>query len=331
MGQIATRSLQTVRSYVMSTRSSWRIFNLFIAVGATSIAAFSACGGSGRKLSDIDAGAGTAGTSNTDASVGGSGGAAAGSVCDDLTTPLTANDTFISNFEPTDPHLAMWVESDDMLCTSIVGLGTPVAAGGAGGAGGAPAAMYGGPESPGAAGTQYAGHLVGDLCTSWGASLSIGFGSPCVDVTVFDGISFWAKGGATTSSMDVQVGLAATTATTAGGDCLESSVPGCWDHPRKDIILTTEWQHFTITWAEFKQQRWGLIATWPTGVIMQFDFAHDAGSFDFWIDEIALYKGTAPAGAVTPPTNAGGAGGSGGVPSTAGNGGVSGSNAGAGG
>jgi hypothetical protein len=117
----------------------------------------------------------------------------------------------------------------------------------------------------------------------------------CWDVSALSGISFWAKGTAGSDSLiKVQVALPATHSVANGGDCTEK----CFDHPSKTIALTPEWKQYTAAWSELAQAGFGTPASF-SGVIMALNWVSLVGSnVDFWVDEVALYSGTASPGPV---------------------------------
>jgi CRISPR/Cas system-associated endoribonuclease Cas2 len=111
----------------------------------------------------------------------------------------------------------------------------------------------------------------------------------CVDVTAFDGVTFWAKAGsATTTHVSVNFTVPETNMTPQG-DC--PGPTGCYNHPQKLITLTTEWAQYSVLFSA---------ATGGTGAkvkgrIQQILFISPDSIWDFSIDELQLYKGTAPA------------------------------------
>jgi hypothetical protein len=110
----------------------------------------------------------------------------------------------------------------------------------------------------------------------------------CVDVTAFDGLSFWAKAGTAGAHVGVNF-VVPETNLTPNGDCLVAAT--CYNHPQKLITLTADWQQYTVTFAS---------ATGGTGAkikgrVQQIGFLSPDANWDFSIDELQFYKGTAPA------------------------------------
>jgi hypothetical protein len=166
-------------------------------------------------------------------------------------------------------------------------------------------------QAGGAVGTAHAGHYAGKgaITTAMGgygvgAVFNIAIDKShnvyCVDISLFDGVTFWAKANqpvsATNSNkLGVDFVLPETNAASVGGDCPDASMK-CYNHPRKTVALTNNWAQYAVTFAE---------ATNGSSTVMnrlqQLAFLSADSNWDYSIDEIQLYKGTPPAGAV--PTN----------------------------
>jgi hypothetical protein len=119
----------------------------------------------------------------------------------------------------------------------------------------------------------------------------------CIDVTPFDGVAFWAKAGpnamTATPTISVNFVIPATNPTGAThGDC----TAGCYDHPHANVQLSTTWTQYTVTFAQTN----GSGSANVTGVVQELVFITPDSNWDFYLDEIAFYKGTPPAGAVAP-------------------------------
>jgi hypothetical protein len=219
--------------------------------------------------------AGGGDSTKSSGSVGGSSAIGSGSgspsACDGKTRKMTTGDLYIADFESGDMH--GWY---DYMATGALNRLVDAA--------------------PGAASTAKAGHLAATELMSFGGGM--GFGTGCWDTSALDGISFWAKGTAgAANTIQVQVAIPATHAVANGGDCIER----CFDHPSKTVTLTGDWKQYTATFAELKQAGFGNPAEYK-GVIMALNWASIEGpNVDFWIDEVALYSGTASPGAVGHP------------------------------
>ena len=78
------------------------------------------------------------------------------------------------------------------------------------------------------------------------------------DASAFKGVAFWAK--ANSSPGSLRVGFKDQNTAPEGGMCDAAAVnarEACNDDWGKAISLTTEWQPFTITFAELTQAGWG--------------------------------------------------------------------------
>jgi hypothetical protein len=224
----------------------------------------------------------TGADASADASAGGSGGygsggaaiadaAAAGEdgrpivqgACAGKTRKVTIADLFISDFENGDLH--GWYDYGAMGALHKLVIG-----------------------SPGAAGTTKDGHLAAIDLTSFGAGM--GFGTGCWDVSALDGISFWAKGTAgTDGTIQLQVAIPATHSVEVGGDCVSQ----CNDHPSKRVTLTPQWKQYTVAFRDLTQAGFGAPAKYG-GIMMAVNWVSVSGpAVDFWVDEVALYSGTA--------------------------------------
>jgi len=112
----------------------------------------------------------------------------------------------------------------------------------------------------------------------------------CVDISAFDGVSFWAKAATEGAQVEVNFVIPETNATTDGGDC----VTGCYNHPRTAVTLTTAWTQYTVTFADVTMGAAGV-----KNRIQELGWLSPADTdWDFSLDEIAFYKGTAPIGPV---------------------------------
>jgi hypothetical protein len=155
-------------------------------------------------------------------------------------------------------------------------------------------------EAPGALATGHFGHYAG-----MGAKTPVmgGFGVGaifnvaidrsqsifCIDISAFDGVSFWAKAAKAGSKVGVNFVVPATNDVPGGGDC----VTGCYVHPQKAVTLTTEWAQYSVTFAEAAG---GKVKV--TNKIQEIGWLSPDSNWDFSIDEIQFYKGTLPTGPV---------------------------------
>ncbi len=161
----------------------------------------------------------------------------------------------------------------------------------------------------GAVGTAHAGHYAGmgaitptsmpagyGVGTVYNAAIDPGAGIYCVDITAYDGVSFWAKAGTAGAKISLNYVLPTTNMAMSndagvmlGGDCQTN----CYNHPRVTVTLTTEWAQYMAPFA----MATGGSAKVET-VIQELAFLSPDSNWDFSLDEIAFYKGTPPAGPV---------------------------------
>jgi len=148
----------------------------------------------------------------------------------------------------------------------------------------------------GADGSEGFVRTMGQGFSGWGAAIGVNFhGNPSCpyDASAFSGVSFYARGDSTIS---VQVSTAATVPIATGGDgtCQKpggSPDEGCYGTHRKDVELSADWQHYSLSWDELVQPSWGTPAALePSRVIaLQFTVLEDeALDFDFAVDEVAF-------------------------------------------
>jgi hypothetical protein len=185
-------------------------------------------------------------------------------------------------------------------------------------------------EMPGAVGTAHAGHYAGTgakTATMGGFGVGLIYnvaidptaGVYCIDISAFDGVSFWAKAATAASTVSLNFVLPSTNAVSTvgdagvqnGGDCVPNATnSNCYNHPRVTVTLTTSWAQYAV---QFSQGAGGSAKV--ANVIQELGWLSPDASWDFSLDEIAFYKGTPPAGpvgtgvgTVGPITDAGGTG-----------------------
>lgn len=202
------------------------------------------------------------------------------SVCDGVTQVLAVNQGYIDNFE-TATRFAGWYSYSDTQVPNEPKLAR---------------------SASGAVTTGYkASVAVSGIQTPAqdGYGAGIGFNlldpalSKCVDLSAFDGISFWARGGSPSNQVTFQLVVPGSQPADnqPPGDCLET----CYGHPSRTFTLTTSWQRFTIP---FNQ-----LTTSPTayaGRALMFNLVTNDSAWDISIDEVTFYKGTPPVGAISP-------------------------------
>ncbi len=237
---------------------------------------------------------GTSGSSSGSTTGGtGTGGTGSGgpSVCDGKTFVLPVGEAFIDNFE-TDTRFTGWYTFSDTTPPNKPG-----------------------PErvASGAVSTDFAGHvqatgIKSSKAMGYGAGFGFGLVDPekgaCVDLSAFDGISFWAKGTAgADNSLKFQIVAPATQPADSMpvGDCASSAAACAFKHPAKTITLTADWKQFVIKFSELAP------ASAYAGKVLGFNMITDGPDYDAQIDEVTFYSGTAPTGAVEPDLGTAGA------------------------
>jgi hypothetical protein len=107
----------------------------------------------------------------------------------------------------------------------------------------------------------------------------------CIDISAFDGVTFWAKAATAGAKLGVNFVVPQTNAKADGGDCLT----GCFLHPAKTITLTTQWAQYSVTFAEAS----GGTAK-VTNRLQELGWLSPDLNWDVSLDEIQFYKGTPP-------------------------------------
>jgi hypothetical protein len=239
-------------------------------------------------------------------SVAGSGGSVAGSdgssgsggatispssVCYGATKVLDpAVEAFVDDFEELDGKvLGGWYAYNDVVPAD--GVKPTIEVGGAATSAHALQYLLSGVKSPSSGG--YGAGLV------WGL---LPAAIKCVDVSQFDGVTFWAKLGPTAGANAQIYFKVATPETnkTPDGDCVpKADGSGCYNPANVIIALTASWVQHAV---KFTDLTGGQLpnGTKPTfaKIAQQLVWASDGPAVDFQIDEIAFFKGTAPTGPV---------------------------------
>jgi hypothetical protein len=150
------------------------------------------------------------------------------------------------------------------------------------------------PVGGGASGTAMALHTTGSGFVEWGAGVGIDLNNAgggeeggngikeIYDVSAHTGVVVMAKGNGQVRAM---VQIQDTIPPEEGGTCMLD----CDPHG-KVLLLSDEWQQFTLEFESLNQEGWGTPATWdPTKVVgLQFKVGANQ-EFDFWIDEVGFY------------------------------------------
>ena len=239
----------------------------------------------------------------------GAGGAAGPSVCDGLGTKVFAapDNAFVDDFECA-TAADCWAAADAPQPANIRKGWSTFNDLGAPGADAADNMLFFKQIAGGAATTAHGGQYAGAMVNPSTVAPGFGAGSVfnivvdkvagifCADISAFDGISFWAKS-AMLDKVEVKFVLPSTQAVMDGGDCKT----GCYLHPSAPVTLTADWFHYSIPFpATVKTKNLvQLIGFFPGNAPVAGKVA-----WDFSLDEIAFYKGTAPEGPVAPVVTA---------------------------
>jgi len=231
----------------------------------------------------------TAGAGGAGAGTGGAGGSggAAHSVCDGTGTRILAlGDGVVDGFEGAAISPG-WASFNDVMPT--------------------PNSFHIMQEAGGALGTGHFGHYAGTgarttllggygVGTIFNEAIDVAAKIYCVDITAFDGLTFWARAATAGARVNVNFVLPETNAVATdpalgGGDCVGTA---CYNHPYKTVSLTTTWAQYSVAFADAIM---GGTARVTTRIQMLGWLSPDA-NWDFSLDEIQLYKGTPPTGPV---------------------------------
>jgi hypothetical protein len=159
----------------------------------------------------------------------------------------------------------------------------------------------------GAVGTAHSGHYAGTgakttlmpggygVGTIYNVAIDTVAGIYCVDISAFDGLTFWAKAATAGAKVNVNFVLpetnkAAGDSGLGGGDCLT----GCYNHPYKTVTLTTDWQQYSVAFTDATMGGTARVRK----VIQELGWLSPDSNWDFSLDEIQFYKGTPPTGPV---------------------------------
>jgi hypothetical protein len=146
------------------------------------------------------------------------------------------------------------------------------------------------PQAGGAAGTSMAMHTTGNGFTVWGAGVGVDLnnmgGDPGIkmiwDASGSTGIVLMAKGnGQVRASVQIEATIPVAEGGTCDVDC---------DPHGKVLLLSSEWQQFTLPFNQLTQEGWGTPAAWDASTVVGLQFKVAANvNFDFWVDEVGFY------------------------------------------
>lgn len=148
-------------------------------------------------------------------------------------------------------------------------------------------------------------HLQGGGYVTYGPNFGWSVGAAAadaIDVSAYNGVSFWARAGSGTQKLQVMVYDTHTypVAEQELRRCVEaigSDIPaagtGCYNGGHSERVLGSEWHFYTLDFDELKQDTWG--AQSPGGRpdlqrIMRVELKLPLGdSFDIWVDNLAWF------------------------------------------
>jgi hypothetical protein len=162
----------------------------------------------------------------------------------------------------------------------------------------------------GAVGTAHSGHYAGTgakttakggygVGTVYNVAIDKTAGIYCIDISAFDGVTFWAKATTAGSRVNLNFVLPETNAQRDGGDCggNATGTVGCYMHPYKSVSLTADWAQYSVVFADASMGTvpGGGVAR-VTNRIQELLWITLDADWDFSLDEIQFYKGTPPTG-----------------------------------
>jgi hypothetical protein len=147
----------------------------------------------------------------------------------------------------------------------------------------------------------------------WGGVMGFQF-SPALDASDYEGVAFWGRvGNQSRQSYRVQLTEKHTDESYRGDDgaydetgnpvppgvqgsicnpqtALGESDTGC-DKFGNYVLNTHDWHFFRLPFSEMRQSGWGRTAEYfDTQGILSIVFSYEVGSWNIWIDDVALYK-----------------------------------------
>jgi hypothetical protein len=157
-------------------------------------------------------------------------------------------------------------------------------------------------KPPGKNASRFAMHVGAESCTSWGFQMGLLLnheGVACAyDARVYDGVYFWARSAGGELTVTFAVATRQTLPRNYGGDGTCESVPdACWDHYRKEFLLTPEWRRYSVTWRDLAQSGWGKAAEFDVAKLgtLLWGAKGQPAFAEFWVDQIGFFAGSPPA------------------------------------
>jgi hypothetical protein len=168
------------------------------------------------------------------------------------------------------------------------------------------------PPMPSPVGGGLALHAVWNACSAWGAGVGADLAQPLTDggfytgpripydLTSYAGITFWVRSASTGDGrLRVKLPMTDETEIANGGNCDPTKVGlnRCSDDWGSVFTAPADgtWQQIVVPFsdaARFRQEGWGEPFPWtPSHVIsIQIQSSDIGGAYDFWIDDVYLYR-----------------------------------------
>ncbi len=133
------------------------------------------------------------------------------------------------------------------------------------------------------AGNQMALHVKGGRLLEWGAVVEFNFKPSCYDASVYQGLSFQAKGPGRIFVAPREVG---TIPETEGGTCTQD----CYNPHVKKVELDRQWKTYRIEWSEFEQRGYGRPPFDPKQLhSIAFLIRTEDTPYDLWFDDVSFF------------------------------------------
>ena len=156
------------------------------------------------------------------------------------------------------------------------------------------------PAQPGNA-SLYSACLKGAGFTTWGAGMGFNLNDPgdgkggsavqSFNATPYTSFTFWAKA---TTALSIKFKVPTKSSDPAGKVCMgDTGAMACYNHPAREVALTTDWQPYTVTFSSLAQEAgWGLQAPVnPADFFgVRLEVGKAAGNFEFCVDGFAFGK-----------------------------------------
>jgi endoglucanase len=144
----------------------------------------------------------------------------------------------------------------------------------------------------GARGSGYAAHIQGKIAVSAKPYAVVGFNfvdpKDAYDASKFGGVTFWAKSGSADANPKVRLKLPDINTDPQGSQCT-----ACFNDFGVDLVLSTDWTEYVLTWQDAQQMPdWG--APRPPSITsnklyaVQWQTNTRGKEYDIWVDDIAF-------------------------------------------